>query len=220
MADQTTLPPEIAAQDKGPGILAAIISVSIVSTLFVLARLFVRIKIIQKLSLDDYFIIVSTVRAPRVCPFTIEYAQPPNIVQICCWLAVGFSCAAVASGNGKHFAILTLDQKAGAILWTMVGFLPGILSFALPKFAVVALLTRLLNASKAHTVFLWCLTSLCCISLMGCIVILFAQCTPARSQWDFSVKQEYCWDHWILVHYSMYAGSKCFSSSPQRSLCN
>lgn len=73
MADQTTLPPEIAAQDKGPGILAAIISVSIVSTLFVFGRLFVRIK---KLFLEDYFIILSTVRAPRVCLFTMEYAQP------------------------------------------------------------------------------------------------------------------------------------------------
>lgn len=68
MADQTTLPPEIAAQDKGPGIVAAIISVSIVSTLFVLGRLFVRIKIVQQLSLDDYFIMMSTVRVPLSLP--------------------------------------------------------------------------------------------------------------------------------------------------------
>jgi len=66
MADQGTLPPEIAAQDKGPGILAAIITVSIISTLFVIGRLFVRIKIIEKLYLDDYFIMLSTVRAPSL----------------------------------------------------------------------------------------------------------------------------------------------------------
>jgi len=63
MAEQATLPPEIAAQDKGPGILAAIITVSIISTLYVAGRLFVRIKIMKKLYLDDYFIILSTVSA-------------------------------------------------------------------------------------------------------------------------------------------------------------
>ncbi|KAB5522977.1 integral membrane protein [Coniochaeta sp. 2T2.1] len=185
MADQVTLPPEIASQNKGPGILAAIITVSVVSTLFVLGRLFVRIKIIEKLYLDDYFIMLST---------------------ICGWLAVGFSCAAVNSGNGKHFSVLSLDEKSGAILWTMVGFLPGVMSFGLPKFAVVALLTRILNASRTHTIFLWTMTTLCMASLVGCIVILFAQCTPSRSQWDSSVKG-HCWDRWILVHYSMYAGA-------------
>lgn len=62
MAVQTTLPPEIAAQNLGPGILAATVTVSIISTLFVLCRLFVRIKIIERLYLDDYFVIFSTVR--------------------------------------------------------------------------------------------------------------------------------------------------------------
>jgi len=103
--------------------------------------------------------------------------------------------------------MLSLEQKSGAILWTMVGFLPGVISFGLPKFAVVALLTHLLNASRRHTIFLWSMTTLCMFSLLGCIVILFAQCTPSRSQWDFSVKGQ-CWNPWILVHYSMYAGGE------------
>jgi hypothetical protein len=120
---------------------------------------------------------------------------------------VGFACAAVSSGNGRHFSTLTLDQKSGAILWTMVGFLPGILSFALPKFAVVALLCRIMNPSRIHRIFMWTMTSLCTISLLGCIIILFAQCTPSNSQWDFSVKGK-CWNPWILVHYSMYAGGQ------------
>lgn len=120
---------------------------------------------------------------------------------------MGFACAAVASGDGRHLDTLSMHQLSGAILWTMVGFLPGILSFALPKFAAVALLTRLLNASRAHTIFLWALTTWCCVSLMGCIVILFAQCTPSRSQWDFNVKGK-CWDPWILVYYAMYAGGE------------
>jgi hypothetical protein len=95
----------------------------------------------------------------------------------------------------------------------MVGFLPGVMSFGLPKFAVVALLTRILNASRSHRVFLWCMTGLCMVSLLGCIVILFAQCTPSQSQWDFSIQGK-CWDRSILVHYSMFAGGECVVCLP------
>lgn len=101
----------------------------------------------------------------------------------------------------------------------MVGFLPGILSFALPKFAVVALLTRIMNTSRIHRIFLWTMTSLCLLSLLGCIIILFAQCTPAKSQWDFSIKGK-CWDPWVLVHYSMYAGGQlCILSYKRKRNC-
>ena len=56
-----TLPPEIAAQDKGPTILWAIWVFTIASTIFVAARLFARIKLLKNHGLDDYLIVVSTV---------------------------------------------------------------------------------------------------------------------------------------------------------------
>lgn len=78
MTDQATLPPEIATQNKGPGILAAIITVSIISTLFVVGRLFVRVKIIEKLYLDDYLIILSTVSSlpgsTMRCAYALSWA--------------------------------------------------------------------------------------------------------------------------------------------------
>ena len=120
---------------------------------------------------------------------------------------------AVNSGNGKHFAILDLEQKSGAILWTIVGFCPGIMSFGLPKLAVVHLLTRLMNPSRPHRIFLWFLGIFCVISLLGCVVVLFAQCSPAKSQWDFSVKGE-CWSKMVLVYYAIYAGCKYLTPVP------
>lgn len=124
------------------------------------------------------------------------------------WTSVAISTLAVKSGNGQHFDLLTTDQKSGAILWTMVGFIPGILSFGIPKLAVVVLLTRLLNPGRAHKIFLWCLATVCLLSLMGCAVVLFGRCTPARSLWDFSVAPESCFDVSILVNYAIYAGCK------------
>jgi hypothetical protein len=104
--------------------------------------------------------------------------------------------------------VLTEEQLSGAILWTMVSFVPGVLSFALPKLAVVALLTRMMNPSRWHAIVMWVLAVWCLASLMGCVAILFAQCTPTRAMWTFSIKGE-CWSPWVLVNYSIYAGCEC-----------
>ena len=83
---------------------------------------------------------------------------------------------------------------------------PGILSFATPKLAVVALLVRVLNPSKRHRIFLWTATVLCWASLNVCVPLLLTSCDPAVSLWDLSVPKIKCRDPWILIHYSMYAG--------------
>ena len=102
-----------------------------------------------------------------------------------------------------------MEQKSNAILWTIVGFCPGVMSFGLPKLAVIHLLTRLLNPGRAHKTFLWAIGSLCVLSLLGCVALLFAQCTPVQSQWDFSLAEEMqCWDKSVLVNYAIYAGCK------------
>jgi hypothetical protein len=97
----------------------------------------------------------------------------------------------------------------------MVGFCPGILSFGIPKLAVIALLTRLLNPGRIHKIFLWCLGVTCLLSLLGCVVVLFGRCMPARSLWDFDVKPESCFSVWVLVDYAIYAGSKLTTAHHQ-----
>jgi hypothetical protein len=125
---------------------------------------------------------------------------------------LGISSAAAESGSGRHFDTLSLEQQQNVIKYTIAAFCPGILSFAIPKLAVVALLTKLLNPSPAHRVFLWCASSVTTIVLFGCVVILYAQCTPSRSQWDFSVKGE-CWSIWVLVNYAIFAGCESANCS-------
>ncbi|KAL2755541.1 hypothetical protein ACRALDRAFT_1071199 [Sodiomyces alcalophilus JCM 7366] len=177
--------PEYLAANKGPSILGSTIAVSIASTLFAAARLFVRGRILRQLHLDDYLIIISVLAG---------------------WTSLAMAMTAVSNGNGRHFDTLSLQQKQDVILWTIAGFPPGIVSFGVPKLAVVALLTRIMNPSRWHTIFLWTLTGLCNVVLMGCTVILFAQCQPSKSQWDFSVPGV-CWDRWILVSYAIAAGA-------------
>lgn len=185
--------------------------------------------------------------------------------QICGWCNVAFSTIGVRSGNGQHFAILTSKQKSGCILWTIVSFCPGIMSFGVPKLAVVALLSRIMNPSKLHVIILWTskffltlmvlhckyvrqsqaelsgresgvdlltktphdpavtmcnslttnssVTGLCMLNLFGCVFVLFAQCTPARSQWDFSITDKSCWSPWVLVDFAIWTGGKYRSLS-------
>ncbi|KAF2833249.1 integral membrane protein [Ophiobolus disseminans] len=185
MTTPQDFPPEFARQNKGPAILAICSTLTAVASIFVAARLYVRAKILSRVGLDDWLIILS---------------------MVCGYVTLGLNIAAVRAGNGRHFVLLTDEQKSGAIKWTMAGFCPGILSFGIPKLAVVALLTKITNPSRMHRIFLWCMSSGCLILLIGCVPLLYTQCTPSRSQWDFSVKGT-CWSPWILIYYAIVVGS-------------
>ncbi|KAK1499400.1 integral membrane protein [Colletotrichum cuscutae] len=175
------------AENKGPTALAIVVCVSVLSTVFTAARLFTRGKVLGKISLDDYFIVASVV---------------------CGWMNVATAAVAVSYGYGRHADTLSVDEKSGAMLWSIAGYPPGLLSFGIPKLAVVALLTRILNPSRWHKRFLWALSIICVVNLIGFITIIFAQCSPARSQWDSSVSGK-CWSKWILVSFATYSGAFC-----------
>ncbi|KAF4452103.1 hypothetical protein F53441_5036 [Fusarium austroafricanum] len=172
--------------NKGPTILGIVITVSILSTIFVLGRVYTRKRILGALHLDDWFTIVAVIFQ---------------------WCQVAVTVVAVNDGNGRHFDTLTSDQKQNVIFFTILGFPFGVMAFGFPKLAVVALITRLMNPGRIHKIFLWGLAGCCMLSLVGCIVILFAQCTPAESQWTFSITDKKCWSPWVLVNFAIFAGA-------------
>ncbi|KAI1259171.1 hypothetical protein F5Y18DRAFT_315762 [Xylariaceae sp. FL1019] len=176
----TTRPPS----PKGVTTVVVISIVAGLSTLFALARLWVRVKIMRKFAFDDFLIVVSVISG---------------------WLSVAFSAAAVHSGDGWHVELLETKQIEGAILFTLIGFVPGILSFCLPKIAIVQLLSKLLNPSRRHLIWLWFISVFNLVLLLASVGLVFGQCTPSRSQWDFSVPAKYCWNKWDTVHYTQAA---------------
>ncbi|KAI0377926.1 hypothetical protein F5Y04DRAFT_284394 [Hypomontagnella monticulosa] len=46
--------------------------------------------------------------------------------------------------------------------------------------------------------------------MMGSVGMVFGQCQPSNSQWDFSVPARFCWDKWISVDYTR--GACAFSA--------
>jgi hypothetical protein len=55
------LPAYLAAEDKGPGIIATICVVTVLETLFCAARIYTRGRILGRLQLDDYLVMLSVV---------------------------------------------------------------------------------------------------------------------------------------------------------------
>lgn len=82
------------------------------------------------------------------------------------------------------------------------------MAFCLPKLAVIHLLTRLMNPSRFHKIFLWALGITCNLGLLVTIVMLFKQCNPARAQWDFSVTDGQCLDKYVLVYIAVATAGK------------
>ncbi|KXH39960.1 integral membrane protein [Colletotrichum simmondsii] len=117
------------AQDEGPTIIIVCWVVTAISTSFVIGRIYVRGKIMKKFQSDDWFIILG---------------------QFCGYTSTALSTIAVTYGNGRHMSLLSIEQQEGAILWTTAAFCPGIMSFGLPKLAVVSLLVRLMNPDRYH----------------------------------------------------------------------
>ncbi|KAF5521748.1 hypothetical protein CGCA056_v007320 [Colletotrichum aenigma] len=172
------------AEDKGPEMLWVCWTMAGLTTVFVLARVWCRRRIGRTFYSDDYCCILS----------------------LACILA---SCAAatgaISYGYGRHKDVLTYEQRKGAIFWSHVGFAPGIMSFAIPKLAVVSLLTRLMNPRRYHLWFLWGITILCLLTHIAVPGLHFGRCVPVASIWDEHVLGR-CFDPNIIVDYSIYGG--------------
>ena len=113
----------------------------------------------------------------------------------------------VALGYGRHTAVIT-DRLSLVLLLNNIDFLLGIMSFSLPKLAVVALLNRLFNPSLYHRIVLWGLTGLVALVSCICVIIIFTICDPPQAQWDTALleKGATCRDRWPLVYYAIFNG--------------
>ncbi|KAH0421064.1 hypothetical protein CcaCcLH18_13633 [Colletotrichum camelliae] len=131
--DDTSLTSISTAESKGTSIIVTICIIVGISTLFVIGRLFVRIKILGKAHLDDHLTVLSLLLS---------------------YVTVGLEIWAVYSGNGRHVGTLSKEQQSAAVLSTISGFPPNVLAYTVPKFAVVALLVRILNPGRMHRIVL------------------------------------------------------------------
>ncbi|EED14894.1 conserved hypothetical protein [Talaromyces stipitatus ATCC 10500] len=160
-----------------------------VSSLFMAARLYTRLKIVNTSGLDDYLMAFSLV---------------------CCYLFAILVTISIHWGMGRHDNTLTTEQERNALMYSTASFTPGILSFTVPKLGVTALLIRILNPTPRFTFFLWVFVGTIDLIIFGCVIILFAQCSPTRAVWTPEIHDlpgVRCWHPDVLANYSIGAGA-------------
>jgi hypothetical protein len=119
-------------------------------------------------------------------------------------LYVALIAVAISYGAGRHIATIPKDDTPKALFYALISSIPGIMSFTLPKFAVVILLVKILNPGRWHRAFMWAVTILYFLLSTGQITLNFAQCTPAAAQWGGA--KGACWDRRILFSYALAHG--------------
>ncbi|CRG85999.1 hypothetical protein PISL3812_03002 [Talaromyces islandicus] len=174
------------SENKGPNILVPMWALTMVTTSLVCARVFIRARVVKQVGADDWVIMVSMVMG-------LVY--------------LGLTTANVITGYGRHAAALDRPHLEKAILLNTVGFLFGILSFALPKIAVAYMLTRILNPSRGHKIFVFTLVGFAAVVAIVCILVLFTMCSPPQSQWEVTRPDRVCRSPWILIDYATFTGS-------------
>jgi hypothetical protein len=120
---------------------------------------------------------------------------------------LGFVTTSIRYGSGRHAATLEVPDLEKAIMYITLGFVPGILSFTVPKFAVILLLCNLLNPTRLHRWVLWTMSAINFAAITACIVIVYAACEPVYAQWTLSIVPK-CWDPSYIVYSSIFAGGR------------
>ncbi|KAK8059812.1 hypothetical protein PG996_009742 [Apiospora saccharicola] len=176
--------------DKGTSTLITIWLVTTVAFAFTAGRLYVRGYIQRRLRSDDYLTIFSMVNSIVAC---------------------GLATKAVTRGLGRHLQTLSLEDQSASLIWTFAAFFPGLVSFACPKLAVIALLVRLLLPSRFHFCFLWFMgvaVQLAQLGTMGLLISdLVENCKLSDSASQTQKQKGNCVPMHTQVRYYLFAGS-------------
>ncbi|KAI4870983.1 hypothetical protein F4820DRAFT_401032 [Hypoxylon rubiginosum] len=138
------------------------------------------------LGLDDYITVFCLILSLVVCVLVT--------------IATGY-------GLGKHVYELDDDQKMNSLKYNAVINAVQIWQFSLPKFAIIAILKRILNYGTKTAVLFWTLgiTSQACIFAVS--VWWFKQCTPVDYVWDKSIEGGTCVDVSVMSNLAYFTSS-------------
>lgn len=92
--------------------------------------------------------------------------------------------------------------------WTYIAFCPGVMSFAIPKLAVIALLVRLMAPRKLHYCILWAMGIAVQLTLLATVGILIRvidkKCPPFN---DVTLaRPDHCVSVTVQVRWCLFAG--------------
>ncbi|GAB1211926.1 hypothetical protein ATERTT37_001050 [Aspergillus terreus] len=195
------------AQDQGPALLVVIWTLTGITTVMVAVRLFIRTKIIRNLGLDDWLIAFSMVcTRPPASAIARDHINPHSPMQVLGLVNVALTTLAVHHGFGKHSSTIgpVATEKANFII--DIGWIFGILSFAVPKLGIAALLTRILNPSPRVWWMIWGLTGFVGVVAVVNILVFFTSCNPPEALWHPTAGMT-CRSTEVIIGYATFNGA-------------
>lgn len=117
-----------------------------------------------------------------------------------------FASVAVKHGLGAHFVEIPNEDKYWLSFWLDHGLTSTILSVSLSKTSFAVTLLRLVPKAWERYIIWFVIVSVNVV--MTLVVILqYAQCRPIEKRWN-PLLPGTCYDHHIIIYYSMFAGGK------------
>ncbi|KAK8038324.1 hypothetical protein PG994_015091 [Apiospora phragmitis] len=193
------------AQNRSTTTLVSTWSVTGAAAVVATMRIYVRAFMRRNLRSDDYWIMLSVVGASNIVFRSACIAMHAAASIASCAL----TSKAVAHDLGRHVEALSREDQIAVTTWTYIAFCPSVMSFAIPKLAVIALLVRLLAPRKTHYMFLWGMgitVQLTLLATVGILIrVLDEKCPPFN---DVRLNPP---DHCVPVHvqvkWCLFAGS-------------
>ncbi|KAI1455341.1 hypothetical protein F4805DRAFT_476876 [Annulohypoxylon moriforme] len=175
--------------DLGPTVVAVSWAFAAISTIIVIARFYVRLRIVRFLTIDDYIIAVTLA------------------------LALGNSAFLTIStswGLGQHIEALKSQptHKMYAIKWVYLSEFFSILSSGFGRISFAFLLLGLMPPKKIQRRFLWAIICVQFVVDIGTVIIGLAQCQPLNGYWDPNVGAS-CWPRAVQQYAGYFQSSVC-----------
>ncbi|KFY59634.1 hypothetical protein V496_05588 [Pseudogymnoascus sp. VKM F-4515 (FW-2607)] len=119
-----------------------------------------------------------------------------DYITIVCVAILLLTCILVSIGShyglGRHMATLDPPDIVQALKWNAIISSILIWSFSLPKFAIIAILKRILDYGLKTTILFWALALSSQACILATSVWWFKQCTPVEYGWDRSIPGGHC----------------------------
>ncbi|RYP63323.1 hypothetical protein DL769_006995 [Monosporascus sp. CRB-8-3] len=154
------------------------------ATIVIAARFYVCLRILRKVSVDDYVILLTLLLGIGNGIFlTISYS----------W------------GLGIHIEFLTKVQIMYTVKWVYLCELFAIMCPGFGRISYAFLLLKIIPPSKRRRRFLWAIIWIQFAVDIGTVAISFAQCRPMEGFWNRNIEAS-CWPPYVQQHVGFFQG--------------
>lgn len=195
-------PRDSSADNLGPTLIAVAWVFAAVAFVVIAIRCYVRLRIIRRFHLDDWFILLTYVSTHRCHTCYSILTEKTKI------FALGnsaFCTVAVHFGLGRHMEDLNAYQITFSVKYVYLCEFFSIMSPCFGRISFAFLLMQLVPPTKWPNRFLWTVVWLQFLVDVATVIVSFAQCQPISAFWEPD-PQKYCWSPKVQQYTGFFQG--------------